>query len=30
MHNYSRLDPFYFNHRLERLKRLKSDDWQLF
>ena len=30
MHNYSRLDPFYFSHRLERLKRLKSDDWQLF
>jgi Ser/Thr protein kinase RdoA (MazF antagonist) len=30
MHNYSRLDPFYFSHRLERFKRLKSDDWQLF
>ena len=30
MHNYSRLDPFYFSHRLERLKRLKSGDWQLF
>lgn len=30
IHNNSRLDPFYFNHRLERLKRLKSADWQLF
>lgn len=30
MHNYSRLDTFYFSHRLERLKRLKSADWQLF
>ncbi len=30
LHDYSRLDPFYFSHRLERLKCLRSADWQLF
>ncbi|MEB3308859.1 MAG: phosphotransferase [Snowella sp.] len=30
LHDYSRLDPFFFSHRLERLKCLRSADWQLF
>ncbi|ACK69445.1 aminoglycoside phosphotransferase [Gloeothece citriformis PCC 7424] len=29
-YDYSRLDRYYFSQRLERLKRLKSKDWQLF
>lgn len=30
LHNYSKLDDSYFSQRLEQLKRLKSQDWQLF
>ncbi len=30
LHHYSRLDDYYFNHRLEQLKMLKSPEWQLF
>lgn len=30
VHNYSRLDDSYFQKRLERLKSLRSPDWQLF
>lgn len=30
LYEYSRLDNYYFTQRLERLKRLKSKDWQLF
>jgi Ser/Thr protein kinase RdoA (MazF antagonist) len=30
VHNYSRLDDFFFTQRLEQLKSLRSHDWQLF
>lgn len=30
LHNYSRLDNFYFTQRLEQLKFLRSPEWQLF
>lgn len=30
MHNFSRLDNSYFSLRIERLKRLKAPEWQLF
>ncbi|NJR50400.1 MAG: phosphotransferase [Leptolyngbyaceae cyanobacterium CSU_1_3] len=30
LHAYSRLDDYYFNVRLEQLKRFQSPDWQLF
>jgi Ser/Thr protein kinase RdoA (MazF antagonist) len=30
VHNWSRLDDFYVNRRLNQLKRLSSPDWQLF
>jgi Ser/Thr protein kinase RdoA (MazF antagonist) len=30
IHNYSRLDRTYFSLRLERLKRLRAPEWQLF
>ncbi|MEB3164827.1 MAG: phosphotransferase [Prochlorothrix sp.] len=30
MHQYSRLDAYYFTQRLEQLKRLSNADWQLF
>jgi Ser/Thr protein kinase RdoA (MazF antagonist) len=30
LHNYSRLDDSYFNHRMEQLKMLTSPEWQLF
>lgn len=30
LHNYSRLDDQYFRSRLERLKRLRAPEWQLF
>jgi len=30
MHHFSRLDDYYFNHRLAQLKMLKTPEWQLF
>ena len=30
LHQYSRLDDFYFTQRLEQLKRLNTPEWQLF
>ncbi|MGA1475649.1 MAG: phosphotransferase [Prochlorothrix sp.] len=30
VHQYSRLDSYYFTQRLEQLKRLSNADWQLF
>jgi Ser/Thr protein kinase RdoA (MazF antagonist) len=30
LHQYSRLDNFYFTQRLEQLKRLNTPEWQLF
>lgn len=30
LHDYCRLDNYYFQHRLEQLKMLRSPDWQLF
>ncbi len=30
MHDYSRLDHYYFTQRLEKLRHLKSRDWELF
>lgn len=30
LYDYSRLDSYYFNNRLQRLKQLRSPDWQLF
>lgn len=30
LYDYSRLDSHYFTHRLQRLKQLRSPDWQLF
>jgi Ser/Thr protein kinase RdoA (MazF antagonist) len=30
LHQYSRLDDFYFTQRLEQLKRINTPEWQLF